>query len=201
MQSQDDKIWAVGIALYTKPLRIRRDVMPRGIMCLSSRGRLPNRLAAGFFFQLINLRSSWERKTIYIWKLQKYVRESCAFVFGGLCLWHHEHGRPVCHKCWLHLEPAFFCSLFMKREPEWLDLQESGWKAKGYFWGKLTEEPHKVCKGKHLLTFCFQANLCLDFNTVTVSQVVGQGCRLTAWVWAKWLDISLMLARTFNCFS
>ena len=58
--------------LEEKPLRIRRDLMPRGIVCLSSRGRLPNRLALlqQGFFQLINLWSGWERK-------KKSTFESC----------------------------------------------------------------------------------------------------------------------------
>ena len=47
---------------------------------------------------------------INVWKPEKCGCECFNFLFGSLCLWHHEQGQNVWHMCQLHCELAFSCS-------------------------------------------------------------------------------------------
>ena len=58
-----------------------------------------------------------QQTCILVWKSQRHSCERCHFVFGSLCLWHHERGPYVWQECLLWNEPTYFCSSLVESEP------------------------------------------------------------------------------------
>ena len=178
MQSQDDKIWAVGIALYTKPLRIRRDVMPRGIMCLSSRGRLPNRLAAGVFFSwLIYGLVEREKPSTFESCKNKSVKAALLCLAACVCDTMSMAGQCVTSVDYILSQP--FSALYSWRGNRngWTFRRAAG-KQKGIFEANWQKNHTKSAKGSICLLSVFRPTCVLILTQWQFHRSWGKGADL-----------------------
>ena len=84
----------------------------------SSREEL-EKTATFILWTKLSCSSKWKTEEQFFTQLSKHGHEHFHFVSGSLCVWHHDQGQHVWHKCPIY-QLNLFCSSSVQSKPAWL---------------------------------------------------------------------------------